>query len=57
MAKRSKSQRSQILLYSIASLVALSMVCSLVSSLVPQRMPTPTPISVPTATLLPPTRG
>jgi len=55
MAKRSKSQRSRILLYSIAFLVALSMVCSLLSSLVPQRRSTPTPISVPTATLRLPT--
>ncbi|MCG2768096.1 MAG: metallophosphoesterase [Anaerolineae bacterium] len=50
MVKSSKSQRSRVLLYSLASLVALSMVCSLVSSLVPQRRSTPTRLSVPTAT-------
>jgi len=50
MAKRSKAQRSRIVLYFIALIVALSMVCSLVSALVPQRRPTPTPISVPTVT-------
>jgi len=49
MAKRSKSQRNQIVLYSVAFLVALSMICSLVSTLAPQRRITPTPIPMPTA--------
>jgi len=51
-ARRSKPGRSQLVLYGITVLVALSMVCSLVSVLVPRRGGGQTPTPSPTAVLL-----